>query len=1354
MAQNFPSNPIVGNSYTVNNESWTYDGSGWTRATTATADAILPAQTGNSGKYLTTDGTSASWGTVAAAVPKITSISVTDNSYTVLDDTAVSTAGGYIKITGTGFTAGSQVLIGTVAASSVSFVGSTELRAQVPATVAGTYVVYVVAADGAVAIRVNGITFGATPTWSTGSSLGTSGAAISIQLAAVSDTAITYSLAAGSTLPSGLSLSSSGLLSGTVTGVTVDITYNFTINAVDLENQDSPRTFSITITVKDPSFPYVPLLLETGPASSLNTTVTDSSASPNTVTRTANPSTGWVSPYQTDGYWGNYFGTTTSDNIYAASNVAFTVGTNNFTVEFWANWTAWSGEQRMILMGQSGSSAIEIGRVAGANALNIYTNTSSKISYTWTPTLGTWYHVAVVRSGTGTNQLTLYINGTNVGTGTSADSITTNNFIIGGLTWAAGYNMQGYISNVRFVNGTAVYTGSFTPSTTPLTAIANTVLLTCQSNRFRDNSTNNFAITVNGTPQATPYFYPSGFTAPAASPGAALFNGSSQYLSLTPTSAVNFSTNNWTMEMWVNLNTVSAQQVFLCFGYEAGTQRSFVLYLTSANALQFAYSTNGSNNTDTSLGASGFTVGTWNHLAIVRNGATITAYRNGVAYGTTISIGASSINYTPGAFRIGLDSTNYINGYLGNLRIVNGTAVYTGAFTPPSGPLTQTGGTYPSLTNVVTGFSAANTSLLLNLADSNYLSATNVVQNNTFIDSSNYAFPITRNGTPTQGSITPYWPNGQWSNYFNGSSSLNLATNAIPASGAFTFETFVYVTGTAASQAIAAQYPNGTASGRFQILWNDTANKFTVILGSGSVFVSDATYSANTWLHLVIQRDASNVWSMYVNGTRNSATVTNSTAIDTAVTYIGNRNTGGTPYTGYISNLRVVTSALYSGSTITVPTTPFSVSTTNQVLLTCYSNRFIDANTATTAKAITVNSTPTVQAFQPFSPTASYTTALYGGSGYFTGSGYLSAPDNAAFSFGNGDFTVEGWIYLTTFGGVYQGIFANGPNGGSTFAFYVSDASNLVVQYPSGATITGATSLIPYTWYHVAASRSGGTVTRTFVNGQQEATNTLSYNQTSNKCVVGLEWSNGVSPLSNGYISNLRVVKGTAVYTGNFTPPTAPVTAVTNTSLLLNMTNAGIYDASTQNNVTTVADAKTDTTIKQWLPSSMKFDGTGDWLQLPVTQNLNFGSGNFTIEGWINVASIDATYRCIFSVGNPVQIYARSGTIEVAINDSDNTLTYIVNPLLGPANSITANTWAYFAVVRNGTTFTAYVNGVAGTPVTGVSGAIAFSSSGAQVGAVISTYPFTGYIQDLRITRGVARYTVNFSVPTVAFQTQ
>ena len=180
--------------------------------------------------------------------PKITNIQVTDNTYTVLDDTAVDTAGGYIRITGTGFAAGCQVLINNVPATSTTFVSATQVRAQVPATAAGTYVIYLVNTDGGVAIRVNGITFSATPTWVTGSTLsdGAVDSAISIQLSATFAT--TYTLQAGSTLPTGLTLSSSGLISGTVTGLTNDTSYSFTVVATDAENQDSPRTFTITIT--------------------------------------------------------------------------------------------------------------------------------------------------------------------------------------------------------------------------------------------------------------------------------------------------------------------------------------------------------------------------------------------------------------------------------------------------------------------------------------------------------------------------------------------------------------------------------------------------------------------------------------------------------------------------------------------------------------------------------------------------------------------------------------------------------------------------------------------------------------------------------------------------------------------------------------------------------------------------------------------------------------------------------------------------------------------------------------------------------------------------------------------------
>jgi len=249
---NFPANPTLDQTYTYGTRTWKWDGTTWNLQRGATALATV-ATTGSFTDLVNKPTTIAGYGITdaTATIPKITSIVVTDSSYTALDDTAVSTAGGYIKIIGTGFTTGSQVLVNTTSASSVSFVNSTELRAQLPATAAGTYVIYVVATDGSVAIRVNGITFSATPTWTTGSTLPESlaNSAISIQLAATSNSTVTYAVASGSTLPSGLSLSSSGVLSGTITGVTVATTYNFTINAIDQELQDSPRAFSISISV-------------------------------------------------------------------------------------------------------------------------------------------------------------------------------------------------------------------------------------------------------------------------------------------------------------------------------------------------------------------------------------------------------------------------------------------------------------------------------------------------------------------------------------------------------------------------------------------------------------------------------------------------------------------------------------------------------------------------------------------------------------------------------------------------------------------------------------------------------------------------------------------------------------------------------------------------------------------------------------------------------------------------------------------------------------------------------------------------------------------------------------------------
>ena len=185
--------------------------------------------------------------------PKITNITVTDSNYNNLDDTAVNTSGGYIKITGTDFFTGCQVVVGAVVATSVTFISNTEVRAQVPAQSAGTYTVYLTNSDGGVAIRVNGLNYSATPTWTTTSPLpsGFKNSPISLQLSATSNSSVTYSLQSGSTLPSGLTLSSSGLLSGTVTSISAETTYNFTVIATDGEAQDTPQAFQITIIISD-----------------------------------------------------------------------------------------------------------------------------------------------------------------------------------------------------------------------------------------------------------------------------------------------------------------------------------------------------------------------------------------------------------------------------------------------------------------------------------------------------------------------------------------------------------------------------------------------------------------------------------------------------------------------------------------------------------------------------------------------------------------------------------------------------------------------------------------------------------------------------------------------------------------------------------------------------------------------------------------------------------------------------------------------------------------------------------------------------------------------------------------------
>jgi len=640
---------------------------------------------------------------------------------------------------------------------------------------------------------------------------------------------------------------------------------------------------------------------------------------------------------------------------------------------------------------------------------------------------------------------------------------------------------------------------------------------------------------------------------------------------------------------------------------------------------------------------------------------------------------------------------------------------------------------------------------------------TNGAQNNTFLDSSTNNFTVTRNGNTTQGTFSPFSQTG-WSNYFDGSDSLTVPTGTFSytAGVAFTFECFVYRVSTTGSSSL-AQLVVGTAVGGTSLsvyITNTGEIKY------GQANVADILSSAagiiklNQWHHIAIGKNSSNQVRMWVDG-NSVATGTDNTNYATGSMYIG-RNVANTQnLDGYISNLRSVTGSDvygYGNSSITVPTTPLTAITNTQ-LLTCQSNRFVD--NSSNAFAITVAGNTSVQAFAPFAPTTAYSAAAVGGSGYFDGNGdYLSLSTGSTLNT-TGDFTIEAFAYVTS-ASTFAGIFSmrNSTNSdGASINILNTGFLDFNVDGTGGGSYTG-TAVPLNQWFHVALVRSGSSANNCscYLNGVRvgQFTSTAQFNGSSGTAVIGRYYTDGANQYwITGFISNLRVVIGSALYSGTtYTVPTAPLTAISNTSLLLNYTNGGITDATAKNVLETVGNAQISTAQSKFGGSSMYFDGSGDWLFTKTSPNLDMGTGDVTIEGWFYLtATVDFDYRMIVSDATNGNNYiciragGTGGQVEVNINGASFRLNL--------NNSVSINTWFHLAVSRSSGTWYGFVNGNSIGTSSGT-GAFNLGNGGMYVGrwGGVLAHEWPGYIDDLRITTGLARYTTTFTPPTQAFPTQ
>jgi hypothetical protein len=1078
----------------------------------------------------------------------------------------------------------------------------------------------------------------------------------------------------------------------------------------------------------------------------------DNSASPLTLTVNGDVSIQPLSPfapttaYSAATHGGSAYFDGSGDYLVTPSNanLSSTLLGSDFTIECWLYLTSNpSGGAPIWTNSVSNSDGFSSAYVTSTGTIGTGKVGTNEFVTTATVVLNAWNHFATVRSG---STVYTYLNGVQAANGAASTYLNTSAtkpIQIAQSNQTSPANLTGYISGYRITTA-AQYTGStYTIPTAPPTAISGTNLLLNFTNAQIFDSAAGAVLETVGDAKVNTSVYKYGT-------GSIAFDGTGDYLLTYPpnTQQFAFGTGDFTVEFWVYVTSVAASFQHIYDSRPASTDGAYACIRLSGSTLQYVVSAT------VQITGPSISVNTWYHIAVSRVASQTKMFVNGTQVGSTYSDTTSYLNPANrpaiGGWGYTLGGGYSLSGYIDDFRVTKGFGRYPYNFTPPTKAFADKGGTETLTADTYFPY----TTLLLPG------NGTNNANNHAFVDSSNNAFAITRNGNATQGTFTPFSQTG-WGNYFNtlgsGSGSisgdyLTVADNTAFAlgSGDFTIEAWIFPVSypTAGYNATIVGKGGGGAGSNYSydLNLNSSGNVYGECWISGpssfGVCTSSSTVALNQWSHIAYVRSGSN-FALYVNGT-SVATATSASACNTIISSLGiatTTNIFNNFFKGYISNLRLTKGGALYTANFTPSTTPLTttVSAGTVSLLTCQSNRFLDnsANVFTVTPSST--GTPSVQAFSPFSPAANNSTSTNGGSGYFDGSGdYLVTPSNAALQYGTGDYTYECWIYHTSISG-QQTYFARSTAGNYNGVYFYKDTSNYVGVYYTTQIATSNVTITANQWYYLVASRLSGTL-RIFINGVQVASVADSTNLTESVVTVGAD-ANGSSPFS-GFMCGARILKGVGY--SSITVPTSPPTAIANTSLLLNYTNGGITDATGKNVLETVGDTKISTTQSKFGGFSMFFDGTGDYLHLPATQNLIL-NGDFTIEMWVYPTNVTGSFN-LLALGNE----AASRYVVFITNGAIVTNLYGFSSVtLG--GSISINTWTHVALSRYGSTIRCFVNGVQ-TANTETNSSTFGNGNAAKVGSDASgTGVYVGYIDDLRITKGIARYITNFTPPTSAF---
>jgi hypothetical protein len=411
------------------------------------------------------------------------------------------------------------------------------------------------------------------------------------------------------------------------------------------------------------------------------------------------------------------------------------------------------------------------------------------------------------------------------------------------------------------------------------------------------------------------------------------FDGSTDYLDIAGSTSLDLDGTDWTIEGWVYRTGTGTEHTF----FSSSPHETLIISLNRTNNGDTqVFTGNGSSWVNTTAINSGtnypILANTWSHIALVKNGNSIYLYHNGNSVGSSTDVPSGFTgNVRAGAYYDVGSPGQHLTGYVSDFRVTK-SAVYSGAFTPPSGPLTATGGTYPSTTNVDTSITAA---LHIKGTDASIIDKSQV--NN-----------IKMNG-PTTGSTTKSAFGSEPTISFASGSNTNRYLNFDPTvlkfieilgkpSIPFTIEGIWGWQGSTASPIFEIFQdtnnffyfgggPGGTRSGittdnnLYAIFKIGGVERFKMTAGIGSY-----NNVGSSFKHQAITRNSSGVMQHYYDGQLRTNTITHS-GYDTVswtspVGYVGRSDWMGIygRYEGYIHQIRLTVGLARYTANFTAPT--------------------------------------------------------------------------------------------------------------------------------------------------------------------------------------------------------------------------------------------------------------------------------------------------------------------------------------------------------------------------------------------------------------------------------------------------